>query len=159
MDKRKSYYRDYTSQYISGNAARKLQTAPDYDDNKRKEKVETQRRTYRNVDDAPRMGIKMVLFLAAAVTVSILLCINYLKVQMGITEAKSQIMELKSAVSVVFDQNNAMEYDIDSFIDVDYIIKVAKEELGMVVPNKGQIVPYQNSRSEYMSQYSDIPVK
>ncbi len=162
MDKRKSYYVNYSSDYVSGNAARSLRPIPDYDthrEKRKKEKIETQRHTRRNVDDLPKMGIKMVLFLAAAVAVSIILCINYLMVQMEITEAKSGIMELKSGIEVMFDQNNALEFEIDSFIDVDYIISEAKEKLGMVVPNKNQIVSYENSNNEYMSQYSDVPKK
>jgi hypothetical protein len=41
--------------------------------------------------------------------------------------------------------------------DLDYVYKVATEELGMVYANKNQVRLYNKTESEYVRQYEDIP--
>ena len=47
--------------------------------------------------------------------------------------------------------------DIVTYVDVDYIINTALNELGMVVAGKDQVTFYDNTPSEYMNQLNDIP--
>ena len=42
-------------------------------------------------------------------------------------------------------------------MDLDYVYKVATEELGMVYANKDQVRLYNKTESEYVRQYEDIP--
>jgi hypothetical protein len=44
-------------------------------------------------------------------------------------------------------------------MDMDYIIKEAKEKLGMVEATQDQVTLYDKSSSEYMKQTGEIPTQ
>ena len=50
-----------------------------------------------------------------------------------------------------------MSYDIDAYIDINRIINVATNELGMVIANEDQIRYFQKHVDEFMNQYADVP--
>ena len=52
-----------------------------------------------------------------------------------------------------------METRINTSLDLDYVYRVATEELGMVYPNKNQVILYNKTESEYVRQYEDIPTQ
>ena len=54
-------------------------------------------------------------------------------------------------------ENDALETRINTSLDLDYVYRVATEELGMVYPNKNQVILYNKTESEYVRQYEDIP--
>ncbi len=56
-------------------------------------------------------------------------------------------------------ENDATETRINTSIDLDYIYKVATEELGMVYANRDQVLLYDKTESEYVRQYEDIPTQ
>lgn len=41
--------------------------------------------------------------------------------------------------------------------DLDYVYRVAVEELGMVYPNNNQIITFEKVEESYVRQYADIP--
>lgn len=146
--------------YITeGNTIKKIYEFPEQQ-RIEKEKIRSNphRRTYRNNETAPRMSLKMTLILAASVLISVTSCINYLNTQSEITEIKSNISSLEKSIETLATRNDSIEYELDS-IDVEYIMKVATEELGMVMVQENQIVTYDSTRNEYMEQYSDVPEK
>jgi len=55
--------------------------------------------------------------------------------------------------------NDAREYDINSSVDLNYVIDVATNELGMVRSNVSQIVTYSMKNSEYLQQVAKVPVE
>ena len=54
-------------------------------------------------------------------------------------------------------ENDALQTSINTDIDLDHIYEVATGELGMVYANRGQVVRYKKTESEYVRQYEDIP--
>ena len=54
-------------------------------------------------------------------------------------------------------ENDALAIRINTYVDLDYVYKVATEELGMVYANKDQVLLYDKTESEYIRQYEDIP--
>lgn len=54
-------------------------------------------------------------------------------------------------------QNDNREDAINSSIDVEEIYRIATEELGMTYPQKHQVVIYDKTESEYVTQYENIP--
>ena len=50
-----------------------------------------------------------------------------------------------------------MDYEINGYVDVDYVLRVATEELGMINAREDQIKFYDSSDTEYMKQLYDIP--
>lgn len=156
MEKKYSYYTD-------GNTVRKIAEVPErreqrqprtYVDNKR---VKANSVTYRNREKALSMNGGYVAFLAVAAIVSVMLCVNYLKLQTEITEKTNSIKAVQQSIDTLTSQNDSLDYTVNSYIDLDNIYKIATEELGMVRATKDQVQLYNKSENEYMKQYSDIP--
>ena len=70
---------------------------------------------------------------------------------------KADIVSLESDINTLKSQNDALDYSINSFMDIEYITKVAMEELGMIRATEHQISFYNNTENEYMKQFKDIP--
>ena len=85
------------------------------------------------------------------------LCVNYLHLQSSITAKINNIEKLEQQVESVKSENDALAIRINTYVDLDYVYKVATEELGMVYANKNQVLLYDKTESEYIRQYEDIP--
>ncbi len=103
------------------------------------------------------MGLGYVLFLACMVVVIALLAVQYLNFQADVAEKKSNINTLKSQIEVQASQNDAVSYEIDAYIDINRIIDVATNELGMVMANEDQVKYFEKHVDEFMNQYADVP--
>lgn len=143
-----------------GNTVRKIYDFPEKENRKKYSRQnESNRRTYREANSSKTMSMGMTVVLALAMIFSLGLCIHYLNVQSDISAIKENMTSLRNEIDTLATKNDSVEYDINSYIDVDYIIKTAKEELGMVDVNQNQIVTYNTNRNEYMEQYGDVPEK
>lgn len=98
-----------------------------------------------------------VCILTVAAIVTLLLCVNYLHVQASITARMTHIEELELKLEHLKSENESLQTRIDTYVDLDYVYKVATEELGMVYANKDQVLLYNKTESEYVRQYEDIP--
>lgn len=171
MEKRESSRKVNNVIYVTeGNAVRKINTVPDRvqppkknfkSDEQKRQEIKRQnrnyRKTYRENENAFTMSVPYVIFLVVAVIAVVAMCIQYLQLSAKVADTKNNITSLESNIDTLAAQNDAIDYDINGYIDVDYIMKVAIEELGMVNPDKGQIQYYDSSVLEYMKQYEDIP--
>ena len=144
-----------------GNTIRKVYVFPERDDERRKQqnRERKHRRTYRQEEKAPKMSLKITLLMAVSVILSVMSCINYLNAEADITETKNNIESLEKSINTLATQNDSVQYEINSFVDVNYIIRTATEELGMVMVSKDQIITYESTRNEFMEQYGDVPTK
>ncbi|MBQ1192834.1 MAG: cell division protein FtsL [Lachnospiraceae bacterium] len=154
-----------------GNAVRKVTAVPKKEEapeRKRRELTERERRelhrqnrnyrkTYRENENAFTMSVPYVIFLTVAVVAVVVMCIHYLQLNSKVSDIKGNISLLESNIDTLAAQNDAIEYDIEGFINLDYILQVATEELGMVYATKDQIQYYDSTTSEYMKQFGDIP--
>ena len=64
---------------------------------------------------------------------------------------------LEKEIEIWKDENDSRETRINTSVDLDYVYKVATEELDMVYANKNQVRLYNKTESEYVRQYEDIP--
>ncbi|MBD5134902.1 MAG: cell division protein FtsL [Lachnospiraceae bacterium] len=148
-----------TVRYISGNTARQLQAVPE---RKRRERQEKQKKELsqsvkKNREKALQMSMGYVLFLAAVTITVVVVCFNYLKLHADISATTSNITNLTSSIDTLTAQNDALDYSINSYTDVNYIVRVAVEELGMVQASKDQVSYYKSTESEFMKQFTDVP--
>lgn len=111
----------------------------------------------RNREKALQISIPYLLMLAAATVAVVMICVSYLKVQSSITAHQTSIGRLESQLSTLKTNNSAIENRINAYVDLDYIFKVATEELGMTYASDNQVIYYDKSESEYVRQYEDIP--
>lgn len=146
------------SYYVDGNTVCKIAVPVEYPERKqekRPERKQGHRRSYRQ-SEGLEMSLSYVAFLFVMVVIIVASCVNYLDVNSQISQTNREISKAQKVLDTLVTKNDATEYEIDSYIDVEYIISTAKEELGMVVAGKDQVKFYESSDSEYMNQLNDV---
>lgn len=103
------------------------------------------------------MELPFVIMLTIAAICTLYLCVSYLQLQSSITARLDHIEYLEERIETLKADNDALETRINTSVDLDYVYKVATEELGMVYANKNQVRLYNKTESEYVRQYEDIP--
>lgn len=152
---------NYRASYIDGNTVRKAEPVRQpgrrervYRDGKR---VYESERQIRERERALQMNGVSVAFLAVVSAVCLVMCVVYLHVQSEVSQARDDIAQLKTDISIVVSQNDALNYSINSYVDTENIYKVATKKMGMQQPADKQISYYETSDSGYTVQYGDIP--
>lgn len=163
MANRTAYKKNYISynDYIEGNAVRKENVVEvpqrrerTYVDNQR---VNTSKNIYRNREKALHMSASYVIVLAVCSILMCVVCAKYLSLRDEVTMKTENIADLEMKIESLKARNDSLDYSINSFMDIENISKIAKEELGMIQAGKDQISFYESSESEYMKQYKEIP--
>lgn len=145
--------------YTEGNTVRKV-VAPLEVPKAPKKTVEREerrehRRSYRQSENV-EMSLPYVAFLFVMVIMIVVSCVKYLDLNSQISSADGEIANLQKQLDTLVTKNDAMDYEINGYIDVDYILDTAKTQLGMVVAGKEQVQFYDGSVSEYMNQLNDV---
>ncbi|MGN0383879.1 MAG: septum formation initiator family protein [Eubacterium sp.] len=147
------------NEYVGGNVVRRLNT----EETPQRVHEEERRIQKRSVGKQQERTLSLngayVVFLAAATVFCLAMCIAYINVQSQISEKKTSISSLENEITVLTSQNDALDYEINSYTDLDYIYKVATKKLGMVEASGSQVELYEKSDSEYMDQTGDIPTE
>lgn len=153
MNKRK-YYR--SSYYVQGSNALKMEAAPD-----RSRRTVEERKQNTTVKSVPSQAwdVKSLLFIAAAVVVTFLMCISYLEAQENVTVMSKKAASLESEILNLKNENDAAYSRINSSVDLQYVYDVAVNELGMVHAKDSQVIPYNSKKSNSVRQYGEIPDK
>ncbi len=97
------------------------------------------------------------LIVAAAIFVVLVVTTLSLAVKRNDLDAKLGRME--NQLQELREQNDSKEYEINSTVDLDYVVEVATGQLGMVRSQIGQIQTYSSDNSEYTQQLAEIPTK
>lgn len=163
MSNRTAYRKNFISyqEYVEGNAVRKeaitevpQRTERTYVDNQR---VNTSKSTYRNREKALHMSAPYVVVLAVCTVMMFATCSKYLSLRDEISSKSTMIADIEMQTANLKSHNDNLNYTINSYMDIEYISRVATEELGMIQAGKDQISFYESSESEYMKQYKEIP--
>lgn len=156
---------DRNRAYIEGNTVRKLDAVPNRypDAHEERERKEKERRANRaakhNRQRAMQMGPGYVLFLTAAVCVTLGVCLIYVQLQSDINGRMKHIASLESEMLDLKTGNEATLRRIETSVNLEEIRSKALNEMGMVYPTKDQIIYYDVDLNDYMNQYQDIPEK
>ena len=148
--------------YTYGNTVRKVATAvPNHVEPERKQerRPDTHKRTYKNPNEGLTISIPYVMFLFVAACAVIVLCMKYINLNSEINKVSDSIISMEKSIETLKAQNDAVEYEIDSSVDMNTIIKTATEELGMVQVNEDSIRFYTSTEGEYMKQFTDVPTE
>lgn len=141
------------TEYVSGTAARKLQVSERPVSRNAGHTVTVSRKR----EKALSMDLPFVMVLTVAAICTLYFCISYLQIQSSIAARLNRIETLEKEIETLKADNDALETRINTSVDLDYVYKVATEELGMVYANKNQVRLYNKTESEYVRQYEDIP--
>ena len=69
----------------------------------------------------------------------------------------SEVRQVQSELNELTNSNDELELEINAGIDYEAIYNTAVNELGMVYPEREQVITYDAGVSEYVKQYHDIP--
>ncbi len=149
--------------YEDGNTVRRLETAPDYHEEREKRKEERRiseqkrrrrRAARRNRERALKMNAGYVAFLSVCVMAVALTSVAYVDLQSDLIIRQRSIETLQSEISNLKLENDAAYKRITASVDLKQIKKQAKK-LGMKYPTNQQIKYYTIENADYMTQYSD----
>lgn len=157
-NRRRYQYGNSGTSYIEGNTARKLSAAPDIRREEQQYEIPSHRR---QVNRQPRalQGISLtsLLVLTIAIAATLYVCVEYLKMQSDVKTMDKTILTLEQDLTTLRSENDAAFEQLDNAIDLDYVYRVAVEELGMVYPNNNTVIAYKSATEDYVRQYQDIP--
>ncbi len=143
--------------YIDGNAVRKAQPLPEK--RQTRKTPSTSLATRKNRERALQMNLGYVIFLTAAAVATVFMCVTYLQLQAKSTMLNKEVTSLEAQLDAVILENDADYNGIMTGIDMAHVKDVAMNELGMDYASKDQIVTYEESGSDYVRQYTDIPAE
>ena len=161
MDKYKKNYTNCAKNnnlYISGNVVKKgmLQKTQKVNTTKKDKpfaKPKTKVCYKQRKKEQQGFSLLYTLFLFVMVVIIILSCITYLDTGAKINTTKQEIKSMQNQLDNLVTKNNSLDYDINGYIDVDYILDTATNKLGMIVGNSKQIHFYDRTIDEYMEQF------
>ena len=113
--------------------------------------------TSRNRERSLQMNLGYVLFLTIAAVISVMVCVNYLKLQSSYTALQKEAIRMESKLNTLRIENDTEYNRIMSSINLEEIKETAIDRLGMVYINADQIETYNASGSDYVRQYMEIP--
>ncbi len=147
--------------YTDGNTVRRVQrqvnAAPNYNEPERRQEIH--KRTYKKPNEGLTINIPYVMFLLVAASAIIISCMQYINLSSEIDKTSTSIVSMENSIDTLKAQNDAVEYDIDSSVDMNEIIRIATEELGMIQVTEDSIRFYTSTEGEYMKQFSDVPTE
>ncbi len=140
------------SAYVYGNTAVK----PDY----QRQFEEPQRKVLsnqarKNREKAKHMSLGYIAFLLVAFSVSAVVLIGYIRLNAEITTLYETIAAQEKELNNLRIENTEYLSRIESSIDLTEIKRVAIQELGMIYPQEGQIVPYEGVTYDYVRKVAD----
>ena len=148
-----------SARYNSSSTARQL--LPEREIRERRERRLAQQRSERaarrRMSQALHMDLPYLIMLTAATITTLFICCSYIRVQSSIAASMRSIQAQEEMLEALKRENDALQTSINTDIDLDHIYEVATGELGMVYANRGQVVRYKKTESEYVRQYEDIP--
>lgn len=137
-------------------AAKKYRERPRIDQKKKprpKKKKQTRKKH--------RINTEMLMYTAlySAVLIFVIYkCASYLKVCGNIEQLNLDIAKLEKEVNQKIEENNALEQSLNTAIDLEELFYIATTELGMVFPDKNEVIFYESSPERgHVIQYRDIP--
>ena len=122
-----------------------------------KERTERQKQVTRKVSRQKRMI--SVFFVGVGAVLLVALCIAMLGIAGENNGLKREINSLEAQVTELKSQNDSRQYELNSSVDLNYVVQVATTELGMIRSTSGQIITYDSAESEYVQQVAEIPTR
>ena len=144
---------DVIDVYVNGSNALRLDAAVPQPVSVPRPRLSEQARA--NRERSMQMNFGYVAFLAVSAVISVLICVNYLKLQSEYTALQKQATGLEVSLSQLKLDNDEEYNRIMASVDLSEIEAVARGELGMTYASEGQICFYSGETSDYMRRYGN----
>lgn len=159
---------DGNGAYVDGNTVRRYETVPreaprrdprrEQEERREQERKRQARRAAKaNQQRAMQMSPGYILFLSAALILTVGVCVIFLKLQAEVHHNMKQIATLESQVLELKTDNDAALKKIEGSVDLETVRDIAINQMGMRYPTQEQIIYFQVDEDDYMNQYQDIP--
>lgn len=143
--------------FENGSAVRNLQPQWEQEEVRRPRKVE-QQEIQPKVKIGQGIDLLSAMFLMCAIVATLLVCVNYLRVQSDVVQLNKAIAGLEKQITSLEKENNALEAVLENEkYDPETVYQLAVGVLGMVYPNNNEVIFYNNESEGYYRQYQDIP--
>lgn len=142
--------------YVAGTAARQAEPARRPGLELEQPKRQLSHSTRKNRERAKYMNLAYVLFLTAAMAVTGIILVNYIRMESSITQSVEKMAALESQLNNIRTENDETINRIESSVDLNEIRRIAITELEMVYAGEGQIVEIPDEGSDYVRKYADI---
>ena len=110
-----------------------------------------------NRERSLQMNFAYVMFLTIAAVITVLVCVDYLRLQARYTTIQKESTRLEETLGTLR-INNDEEYNrIISSVNLEDVKETAIEKLGMVYASEEQIVPYDAEVHDYVRQFQELP--
>jgi cell division protein FtsL len=149
------YYNTMTS-YTEGNTVRKLNAVPQREE-EFYELPSRRRQEHRQTKTLSGINFASLLILTVAIIAALYVCVDYLRMQADVNRMDNKVVALQDELTTKTKDNDAAYAAVNTAYDLNYIYRVAVEELGMVYPKDNNIITYQDSEDDYVRQYEKIP--
>ena len=146
---------DVIDVYVNGSNALRLDAAVPQPVSVPRPRLSEQERA--NRERSMQMNFGYVAFLAVSAVISVLICVNYLKLQSEYTALQKQATGLEVSLSQLKLDNDEEYNRIMAGVDMEHVKEVAMDRLGMVYASLDQIVTYDAADRDYVKQYQEIP--
>lgn len=146
---------DRRNSYVYGAAAPKIDIQRRMEDEQPARKLSNAAR--RNREKAARMNPAYVFFLMGAMLLTSVVLIGYIRIQAENVAIVENISSLESQLNQKKLANDEEHSRIMSSVDLDEVKRIAIEELGMQYAQEGQVVEVEDSKSDYVRQYQEMP--
>ncbi|MCR4956204.1 MAG: hypothetical protein K6A30_05930 [Lachnospiraceae bacterium] len=123
------------------------------------ERLRARRRQRRILEREKKISRTNMVVMTMASVVILLLCAVYIHLNAQLMTTMANVSNLKTEVINLTAENDSMEKNIETSVDLEKIRKTAEKELGMVYPKESQIEYYHVDNADYMEQYKEIPGK
>lgn len=161
---RRNNYRSAMKLYTDGSSA--LQPEIFYTDETEEQRLERERRARakRNAKakaQAQKVAASQKRITAALVSLAAIIVVCFGVMTLSAVTASNaltnEISSLEAELAEIVAQNDSIEYDIESAVDLNTIISVAENELGMVRSSSDRVITYKDSDQEYVQQVAEVP--
>lgn len=142
---------------VHGNVIRKVQVDVPQRQEREQRPVEVTRRNRKVRSNT--LSVPYCLFLTVACVLTLILGAYYLQQQALSTKNQKTIASLEGELAEMKKVNADELNRIETSINLEEIREIAINELGMCYATEENVVLYENTHRNYVSQYKDIPQK
>ncbi|MDO5402274.1 MAG: hypothetical protein Q4F11_02435 [Eubacteriales bacterium] len=146
--------------YVSGNTVKKLYVSQPVQrpDVEREDELarRTRKREKARIHRANKLNFLYTIGVSLIVAAIFGICYQYLNLQTSVKNNAAEVSKLEVQYNSLKETNDELEDRINAGINLDDVYDIAVNELGMIYPNKSQVVDYESAESEYVKQYKDI---